>query len=143
MTTSKRPSSGQLQRIEDALVESLLQLSDQELRKELTDDGIDPEACIAEVDAAMAAVKEDVAREKLSNARIELSEWRNRRTNVDAAAKAAARRMLDQIRADDPALDKKITLAARKGEGLSERDLEGLIDDLAALEKLEQHNSNE
>jgi hypothetical protein len=29
-------------------------------------------------------------------------------------------------------------LAARKGEGLSDSDVEGLLDDLAALERLER-----
>ena len=34
-------------------------------------------------------------------------------------------------------------LAARKGEGLSESDIEALLEDLAALEKLEREDGNE
>jgi hypothetical protein len=34
-------------------------------------------------------------------------------------------------------------MAARKGEGLSESDLEGLLDDLAELERLERGEGDE
>ena len=40
-------------------------------------------------------------------------------------------------------LDKKMMLAARKGEGLSERDIEGLLADLAALKDLERGEEDE
>ena len=50
---------------------------------------------------------------------------------------------MQRLRSSDSALDSKMTMAARKGEGLSERDLEGLIEDMAELERLEREEGGE
>ena len=55
----------------------------------------------------------------------------------------AARARFEKIRSQDPELASKMLLAARKGEGLSERDMEGLLEDLAKLERLDGEDGNE
>ena len=144
MTTPKRPTARvELERIEDALVDSLLNASGDELREEMAAAGIDPDSCIAEVDATIAAAKAECARSRLQDVRAELAEWRKRDAKADVTALDAARAKLDQMRSGDRKLDEKMMLAARKGEGLSDSDMEGLLEDLAALAELERREEDE
>ena len=55
----------------------------------------------------------------------------------------AARALFEKMRSRDPELASKMLLAARKGEGLSESDMEGLIEDLAKLERLDDEDGGE
>ncbi len=48
-------------------------------------------------------------------------------------APAEGRRRYEAVIAKDPDLSAKLTMAARKGEGQSERDIESAIEDLAEL----------
>jgi hypothetical protein len=59
------------------------------------------------------------------------------------AALDAARAKLDRMRSGDRELDRKMMLAARKGEGLSDSDVKGLLEDLAALEQLQRGDEDE
>jgi len=144
MSKTKKPTAQEeLERIEDAFLDSLLNASGDELREEITAAGIDPDSCIAEVDATIAAAKAEYARNRLEEARAELAAWRKRDAKANGTALDAARAKLDRIRSGDPELDKKMMLAARKGEGLSDSDMEGLLEDLAALEELERGDEDE
>jgi hypothetical protein len=123
MSTSKRPTPREeLERIEDALVDSILNASGDELREELAVVGLDPECCIAEVEATIAAAKIEHARERLKGARTELAAWRRRGAQVDVTELDAARAKFDRLRTGDQDLNQRMMLAARN---------------LAALEKLE------
>ena len=144
MITPKRPTArDELERIEDALLESLLNASGQELREEIAAAGIDPDSCIADVEATIAAARAECSRKRLEDARAELAAWRKRDAKTDATSIDAARLKLDRLRSGDKELDKKMMLAARKGEGLSDSDIEGLLADLAALEDLERGEEDE
>jgi hypothetical protein len=138
MSTSKKPTAREeLERIEDALVDSILNASGDALRQELTAAGLDPESCIAEVDAAIAAAKAECARERLKQARAEMAAWRKREPKANVTALDAARAKFERLRSGDQDLKQRLMLAARKGEGLSDGDMESLLEDLAALEELE------
>lgn len=144
MTTSKKPTAREeLERIEDGLLDSLLNASGDELREEIAAAGLDPDSCIADVEATIAAARAESARRRLDGARAELAAWRKRDAKANVAALDAARAKLDRMRAGDQELDRKMMLAARKGEGLSESDMEGLLEDLAALEELERGEEDE
>lgn len=144
MTRSKKPTArDELERIEDALVDSLLSASKEELREEIAAAGLDPDSCIADVEATIAAARAEVTRRRLDGARAELAAWRQRDAKASAAALDAARQKLGRMRAGDQELDRKMMLAARKGEGLSDSDMEGLLEDFAALEELERGEEDE
>lgn len=144
MSTSKKPTPREeLERIEDALVESILNASGDALRAELAAAGLDPESCIAEVDATIASAKVECARKRLSKARAELAAWRKSGAKANVTALDAARAKFERLRSGDWELSQKMMLAARKGEGLSDSDMMALLEDLAALEKLEGGNEDE
>jgi hypothetical protein len=144
MSTSKKPSPREeLERIEDALVESILSASGDELREELAAAGLDPDFCIAEVDAIITSAKAEWARKRLTEARAELTAWRKSKKKGNVAALDAARQKFERLRSGDQDLKQRLMLAARKGEGLSENDMEALLEDLAALEELEGGKEDE
>lgn len=144
MSNSKKPTPREeLERIEDALVDSILNASGDELREELAAAGIDPDSCIAEVDVTIAAAKAESARNRLTEARTELAAWRRRDPKVNAAALDAARAKFDRLRSGDQDLKQRMMLAARKGDGLSDSDMEALLKDLAALDELEGKQEDE
>jgi hypothetical protein len=144
MSTSRKPTaSEELEHIEDALVETLMNASGDELRAEMTAAGVDPDTCIAEMDSAIASARADSARQRLEGARAALTAWRAKSGLTGDVEREAARARLQRLRSGDRALDEKLMMAARKGEGLSERDLEGLLEDLAELERLEREDGDE
>ena len=57
--------------------------------------------------------------------------------------RAAARARFEKIRSRDPELASKMMMAARNGEGLSDKDMEGLLEDLAKLERLDGEDGRE
>jgi hypothetical protein len=144
MSAPRKPTaSEELERIEDALVETLLNASGEELREEMTTAGSDPVACIAEIEAAIAAARKESWQRRLEGARAALAAWRAKTGSIDEAEREGARARLERLRANDGELDAKMVMAARNGEGLSEHDLEGLLEDLAELERLEREDSDE
>ena len=139
MSTSRKPTaSEELDHIEDALVEDLLDATGQELRDEIAAAETDPDACIAEIEKAITSARAECARRNLDNARAGLDVWRTKSRSAVDIERERAKARLERLRSSDSALDSKMTMAARKGEGLSERDLEGLIEDMAELERLER-----
>jgi hypothetical protein len=82
-------------------------------------------------------------RERLETARAELAAWRDQGAKPSKLALDEARSRLQRLRSGDSELDSRMMLAARKGEGLSEKDLESLLEDLAELERLEREKGNE
>jgi len=138
----KPTASEELDRIEEALVESLLNATGNDVRQEILDSNGDPEALIAAVGAAITSARAALARQRLERARAELTAWRAKGNAASGSEREAARTRFGRLRSglDDPGA--KITMAARKGEGLSDNDLEGLIDDMAELQRLERDESD-
>jgi uncharacterized protein (DUF58 family) len=137
MSSVGKPRASELQRIEDALVDSLLAVTGDDLRIEITEAGGDPVAVIARVDAAIRSAQADSGRRHLDQARGELADWRAR-GGATESEREAARNRLEKLRSGwiDP--ETPMTMAARKGEGLSESDEQGLVEDIAELERLER-----
>ena len=144
MITRRKPTAcEELERLENALTESLLTATEQDLREELVAAGSDPDALVGEIDAAIARARSECARERLATARVELAAWRGQGAKPSKLALDEARSRLQRLRSGDSELGSRMMLAARKGEGLSEKDLESLLEDLAELERLEREKGNE
>ena len=141
--TKKSPADEQLDRIEDALIETILNSSEAELREDMKARGEDPDKCLAEIDLLIARAKTDAAKRRLERAKSELQDWRPGQDwragkgNVVGFDREAARAKFEKIRARDPELASKMLMAARNGQGLSDNDMEGMLEDLAKLERLD------
>jgi hypothetical protein len=144
MTASiKNPARDQLERIEEALIESILGASEAELRDQMAERGEDPDKCLLRMEQIIAGAKAASGKRRMQRAKSELQDWRAGTAQRFKFDRKAARAFFEKIRTRDPELASKMLLAARKGEGLSEGDMEGLIDDLAKLEQLDEEDSSE
>jgi hypothetical protein len=144
MTTPKKNVARvELDRIEEALVQAILNSSETELLEDLKVAGEDPDKILAEFDALIANAKKTCAKRKFDKAKSGLAAWRAGKGNVVGFDREAARARFEKIRTRDPELASKMMMAARNGEGLSDRDLEGLLEDIARLERLDGGESDE
>jgi hypothetical protein len=142
MTNIGKPQGSELERIEDALVDSLLDASGEDLRREIADLGGNADAVIARADATIRSARAASALRRLEQAKSELAAWRTGQRPTTTEREAAQVR-LGRLRSAqfDPGVP--TMMAARKSEGLSESDEQGLIEDLAELERLERENGKE
>jgi hypothetical protein len=139
----KNPAREQLDRIEDALIESILGASEAELREEMAERGEDPDKCLLRIEQIIADAKAACGKRRMERAKSELQEWRAGQPKTLKFDREAARARFEKMRSRDPELASKMLLAARKGEGLSEKDMEGLLEDLARLEQLDGEDGSE
>ncbi len=134
--TGKRTSKDELGKLDDAIDESILAASSEELLDELAALGMDPDAVVSEIDAATARAKIAGGKRGLERARQAVLAFKAR-PNISSEDRAAVRGKLDEMRAGDGAKASDMMMAARKGKGLSDRDEDGILDDLAHLAALE------
>ena len=75
------------------------------------------------------------AKKKLQDAKAAVQAQRRPRAGASAQKldPAAARARLNTMLEQDPATKTKLTMAARKGEGLSDADVQGMLEDLEEL----------
>lgn len=144
MTGTKRDSvRDELERIEDALVDAIMNSSEAELREEIKERGEDPDKILAGVDATLVGARAAAAKLRMQRAKSELQEWRAGKGKIVGFDRAAMLAMFEKMRVRDPELASKMMVAARNGKGLSERDLEGFLADLAKLERLDDADGGE
>jgi hypothetical protein len=140
--SGKPRASEELERIEDALVESLLDAAGEDVRKEIAASSGDPDAVVASVDAAITSARTESAQARLERVRAELSAWRSKSGPASILERKAARERFERLRSGNFDPDSKMMMAARKGEGLSDSDLDGVIEDMAELERLEREKDD-
>lgn len=139
----KNPASEQLERIEDALTEAILNSSEAELREDMKARGEDPDKCLAEIDSLIARANAVSAERRFERAKSELQDWRAGKGKVVEFDRDATRARFEKMRASDPELASKMLMAARNGQALSDSDIEGMLEDLARLERLDGEDSGE
>jgi hypothetical protein len=135
--TIKRTNREELEKLDDAIDESILAASSDELREELAALGLDPDAVVAEMDAVTGRARIAAAKRSLERAKRAVLTFKARPADVSAEDRDAVRRKLGEMRAGDGAKASDMMMAARKGEGLSDNDEQGILDDLARLARLE------
>ena len=144
MSSPKKPTlREELDRIRDALVETILDADGAELREEIAAAGGDPDGLVAETEAVIASARAGLARRRLESARAELKAWRARSGPAEAAEREEAQARLQRLLSGPGSNADGMSMAARKGKELSESDLEGLLEDLAELARLEQEDGKE
>jgi hypothetical protein len=144
MTSSKKTTArDELLRIEDALVRSIVDASEADLREDLAAAGEDSGTCLTEFDAAVVRAKAAAAKQRLDRAKAQAAAWRAGKSKVVPFDREAVRARFESIRARDPELASKMMMAARKGQGMSDSDMDSLLEDLAELDRLEREEGGE
>ena len=133
----KRMAYNDLEAIEDAFVQSILDADCQYLREEFTSAGLDPNHLVFEIANTIECAKALCAKQRLEKAKTELVAFRSRDREFTSIEREAAYRQFERARSGDKEILSKLMMAARKGEGLSDNDLNSVIDDFAELKHLE------
>lgn len=138
--TRKPNEEAKLLRLADALVADLMSLTDEELLRETTEDGDDPEAVAAEVRIALQATVLHEGKARLARARGDLDAARTARAGSVLLSLPLPRKqqILGQFAANDGRLRERLTMAARKGEGASEREVDNILQDLRDLGAIDE-----
>lgn len=133
--TRKPVHKPDLSHFADAIVDGLMSLSDEELLGEVREDGADPEALAKEIRTKIEARIAISAKARLTRAREEINSARAARVSSGVVSLPLARKqqILGQFAANDGQLRERLTMAARRGEGASEREVDDILRDLLDL----------
>jgi hypothetical protein len=137
---SKEPTDlERLSKIGAAIDDSILDASEADLREDFKEAGDDFDKAVARAGSAVERAKIHAARLRFERAQTEVKAFREQ-GNVRTLDLAKARRRLEGMRSGQA---EDAMMAARKGGKLSERDEQGLLDDLAQLHALENEEKEE
>jgi hypothetical protein len=128
-----------LSKIDEALDESIIEASEKDLRADFVEQGHDFEKAVARVGSTIERAKASAAKVRFERAQHEMKAFHDR-SNVRKLDLTKARRRFDGMTTGDAG---DTMMAARKGGKLSERDEDGVVDDLAQLEALENEAREE
>jgi hypothetical protein len=137
--TRKPSDMDRLLKIGEAIDESIIEASEKELREDFAEQGHDFEKAVARVGSTIEKAKASAAKMRFELAKREMREF-HARSNVKTLDLTKARRRRDDMVGGDAG---RTMMAARKGGKLSERDEDGIVDDLAQLEALENEAGEE
>jgi hypothetical protein len=139
MSASNKPDKDrELEQFEDALVDSILSAGAEEMREAATAAGNDAAAIVRRFDAMLLASKAQCSLQRLKDARAELETFAAHAAPLADSDRNAARSCIVEARKTVSQVPANLMMAARKGQGARERDLDSLVDDLAELERLER-----
>jgi hypothetical protein len=128
------PDEEALARLSDALAEDVLGTTDKEMLAEAVQRGADPAAEAEAGRALFDRISAEVAKVKMAEAKAAVAATRRPPRAGPRLSADEARQAFDRmVAANDAELSRKLTMAARKGEGQSDRDIAGVMEDLADL----------
>ena len=133
MTTNSNDARDALRRLADALAEDVLSAPDSEILEEAAEIYGDPEKLAADMLKLFEQTASEQGKERLAAAREAVAADRRRPAAVVRLPPAEARRRLQQLIAADPETARKLTAAARKGERLSDDDVQSMLEDFEEL----------
>ena len=122
-----------LRRLADELVADILAATDIDLLAEAAEDQEDPEKIAAEMRRLFERAQAEIGKEKMAAARAVVDADRQGSATVLKLDPAEARRRLALALESNPETVKKLTLAARKGERLSDNDVHAVLEALLQL----------
>lgn len=140
MTGKKGPDHA-FQRLLDELAEDVMGMTNAELLAELAEEGTDPPAEIQAGRDAIAAAIARAGRERLRAARAAVDHDRTARVvrlPVSGDQRAA---VLARFANDDAKLKARLTMAARKGEGMTEKEMDSILQDLRELGAIDEEGN--
>lgn len=144
MTKRRLTASEQLDRLADTFVQDILELSDEEVIAEAKERFGAPEQEIDRLRGVIDSALLRAPKTKLAEAKASLATYKknNHSNNVVVLSMAQKRTLIERFTAKDVELQQKLTLAARKGEGIqTENDIEGMFEDLIELELIDEEGN--
>jgi hypothetical protein len=127
-----------LARLADALVKDIMATSDADIIAEVD------RASIERARTILIEVKANLSRRQLADAKAQLEAWRTAQSrDRHSLDRATARDRFEKIRRADPAFNQKMSMAARNGREPTDSDKEGLIEDWADLQRLDEQDTLE
>lgn len=118
----------------DALVSDAANLSEAEVIAEMKADGLDPDAEVARMRAVVASAIVQSGKARLADAKQGVSQARKvAATALPPLRVANPDTVLRRFANDDGKLQSRLTMAARNGEGLTEREADSVLNDLREL----------
>ena len=137
--TSDDDARQKLSRVLDPLVDDILSLSDEEILAETQEGGGDPALLAAEVGNELAAAMSAVGKKRLAEARAAINSVSTlrRHPSITTMSLPDKTRILQQFAANDRPLQNRLTMAARKGDGISEEEIDTVLLDLIELGALD------
>ena len=133
MTAKKDNDRIALDRLAAFHIEEILDVSEEALLADLSDEGENSTEAINAAKGVFERASAGVAKQKFAEAKKAVAAYRERSRNIVNLDPATARRRLEEILAAEPETRKKLTLAARNDKGLSDGDVQGMLEDLAEL----------
>jgi phytoene dehydrogenase-like protein len=133
MTGSEKEARDALRRLADALAEDILNAPDQQVLEDAAEIYGDPNQLAQNMRALFERTVAERGKARLAAARAAIDAERKPPAPARRFDPAAARRRLERALAADPATARKLTLAARKGQGLSDEDVRSMLGDLEEL----------
>lgn len=144
MTAKKRNPNEELERLADALVEDVLNATNQEILDEAQEDYGNAKIGADEVRALFQLARTKVAKGRLEAARNGLASDRAKvMGKVLPFDIAKSRQIVAKFAANDSELQGRLTMAARMGEELSDQDIQGVIEDMIKLGILSEDGSEQ
>ena len=135
MNDKRRKADNSLEHLTERLVDTILAATDSELLADAKEDGVDLAAQAAHGRHLLTQALAAGGKRKLAAARAALEARSKSRayTSTNALSPIEARAVLERALREAPETANKLTLAARKGQSLSDADVYGMLDDLADL----------
>lgn len=136
MTNKKITSFEQLDRLTDSLINDIIELSNEETIAEAKEQYGNPSEEIGRLRGIMKNALLYAAKAKLEDAKNQLNTYNSgiKQNNVIQLSLNQKRKIIESFTTQDTELTKKLTLAARKGEGIqTENDIEGMFEDMLEL----------
>jgi hypothetical protein len=143
MTGDTKKQRHALDRLADALVDDIINTPDDDILAEITEEYGDTDKLAADMRTLFENTVQEAGKAKLAAAKRAVNETRGKGATVLGIDEAKARRRYEDILAADKELSDKLTMAARKGEGQSKRDIMYTIEDLAELGVFDDEEDND
>ncbi|MDP2374403.1 hypothetical protein [Reyranella sp.] len=142
MTVQKiPPAHDDVARIEDELIQSILDAPGDEIREYLSEIGEDATKISTDVASTIQRAIGMCGQEQLRQAKDELQAWRTQQSDSLFRPLAQRQTIASHLRSASSGIP--LMLAARKGKTLSTSDEEGLAEDLEEAERLERDAEKE
>jgi hypothetical protein len=122
-----------LRRLADALAEETLNAPDDEVLQDAAEIYGDTDKLAAEMLRLFEQTASEQGKARLAAARAAIAASRRRSSGQPRLDPTETRRRLQLALATDPEAARRLTVAARKGEGLSDEDVYSMLEDLEEL----------
>jgi hypothetical protein len=135
MATNKKSGVTKLANVLDKLSERVMSLADNELDEELKASGKDPKQVVESMRSDISQLIANNRKQRLRSARVALNNERSesRRSWTIPADASSRRTLLDQLMLSGRQMPEPLTAAFRDRSSLSDRDIQGILEDLAEL----------